>query len=34
MYKIAFETQSLKDEVGEIITNINVYEFEDRKHMQ
>jgi hypothetical protein len=34
MFKIAMETQNHKDEIAEIIMNINVFEFEDRKHVQ
>lgn len=33
MFKIAMETQKLKDEFVEILMNINIFEFEDRKHL-
>ena len=33
MFKMAMETQHLKDEFAEIIMNINIFEFEDRKHV-
>lgn len=34
MYKMAFETQKLKTEVYDIIINIDMFEFEERKHVQ
>lgn len=34
MYKIASECMVLKVEFGEILMNINIFEFEDRKHVQ
>lgn len=34
MFKIALETQNLKEEMADIIMNINVLEFEARKHVQ
>lgn len=33
MFKIAMETHRLKDEFVEILMNINIFEFEDRKHV-
>jgi hypothetical protein len=34
MFKIAVETHQLKEEMAEIMMNINILEFEDRKHVQ
>jgi hypothetical protein len=33
MFKIAMETHRLKDEFVDILVNMNIFEFEDRKHM-
>jgi hypothetical protein len=34
MFKMAMETHNLNDEFAEIMMNINIFEFEDRKHVQ
>lgn len=34
MFKLASETQNMKQEVSLVLMNINVFEFEDRKHLQ
>ncbi len=34
MYKLANETRNMKKEFSEILMNIELFEFEDRKHIQ
>lgn len=34
MFKMAMEMQSVKEELAEVMKNIDVFEFEERKHVQ
>lgn len=34
MFKIAVETQNVREEVAEMLQNLDLFEFEDRKHLQ
>jgi hypothetical protein len=34
MFKLANESNNLKQEFSDILININLFDFEDRKHLQ